>query len=32
MIIQELGDAQEGARKYMAKQDPKKSCEAIFYC
>ena len=30
--FQELGDAQDGARQFMAKQDPKAACEAIYYC
>merc|ERR1711935_100769 len=30
--FKELGDAQDGAREFMAKQDSKAACEAIYYC
>lgn len=32
LLLKELGDAQDGAREFMAKQDPKAACEAIYYC
>ena len=31
-MLRELGNAQEGAREFMAKQDPKDACQAIFFC
>ena len=32
LCLAELGNAQDGALDFMAKQDPKKACEAMFFC
>ena len=32
LCLKELANAQDGALSFMAKQDPKQACEAMFFC
>ena len=32
LCLKELANAQDGALSFMAQQDPKSACEAMFFC